>query len=52
MRDFILSEDGASMVEYSMIVGLIGLVAIVVLHWLALRLKYVMFRIFWQYLWW
>jgi len=52
MKELILNEEGASAVEYAMTIGLIALVAIVALHWLAIRLHMVMLQIFWQYLWW
>ena len=52
MKDFIVNEDGASVVEYGMIIGLVGLVAIVALHLLGLRLHAVMFEIFSSYLRW
>ncbi len=52
MKRFILSEEGASVVEYGMIIGLLALPAFVFLRFLALMLKIAMFQIFWRYLWW
>lgn len=52
MKVFILGEKGASAVEYGMVIGLIALVSVVALHWLALRLHFIMLKIFWQFLWW
>ncbi len=52
MKGFILNEEGASAVEYAMTIGLISLVAIIAIYWLAIRLHIVMLKIFWQYLWW
>ncbi len=52
MKRFIFNEEGASAVEYGMIIGLLALPAFIFLRFLAFRLRIVMFKIFWEYLWW
>ncbi|GEM_PF-3860175 len=52
MKRLVYEEEGASAVEYSMIIGLVALVAFVALYKLGHILFYALYKIFWNYIWW
>jgi len=52
MRNLIINEEGASVVEYGMIVGLLALVAFLALYKLGHIIYGALSLIFFNYLWW
>lgn len=52
LKSLLKEESGATIVEYSMILGLIALVSFTILVWLGWRVRFLIFRFLWTYVWW
>ncbi len=52
LNKLLKEENGAAIVEYSMALGLIALVSFTILVWLGWRVRFLIFRFLWTYVWW